>query len=180
LTKIKNILLIILFIPLLVSANGIKEKTEGIIRSEFGDNVHISFKKIQIPIKVKNKIELAIQQRFFDTSVFLWKISQNDSLIAIGLMDNVYGKAQPITFLTIFTLEGNVHSNHIIKYREEHGGQVSNKDWNKQFVGLNKSSKFDEIDGISGATISVNSIKKGVKKLMFLFENIVDKQMLRE
>lgn len=169
----KKIILYILFIPSLISANGIQIKTESIIKSEFGENVEIAFSKFQIPAKVKNEIEFVSKQRFFSENIFVWSITENDSVIALGLMDNVYGKAQPITFLTIFTLDGKVHSNHIIKYREEHGGQVANRDWNKQFVGIDKNSDVNKkVDGISGATISVNSIKKGVNKLIMLFDII--------
>ena len=167
----RKIILFIIVFPFLISANGIKEETESIIKSEFGENVEMAFSKFQIPIKLKNEIEVATKQRFFSESIFVWLVTSNNSLIALGLMDNVYGKAQPITFFTIFSLDGIVHSNHIIKYREEHGGQVANKDWNKQFVGMDKN--FDsnkKVDGISGATISVNSVKKGVKKLIMLFE----------
>ena len=35
-----------------------------------------------------------------------------------------------------------------------------------------KQLTFTEIDGISGATISVNAIKKGVQKLTLLFNHI--------
>jgi len=170
----QKIILYIIFIPLLISANGIQEKTESIIKSEFGENVEIAFSKFQIPPMVKNEIEFASKQRFFSESIFVWTVTTNDSLVALGLMDNVYGKAQPITFLTIFTLDGKVHSNHIIKYREEHGGQVVNRDWNKQFAGIDKNSDVNnKVDGISGATISVNSVKKGVKKLVLLFDSII-------
>lgn len=167
----KKIFLYIIFIPFFISANGIQEKTESLFKSEFGGNVEITFSKFQIPVKLKNEIEVASKQRFFSENIFVWTITENDSVIALGLMDNVYGKAQPITFLTIFTLDGIVHSNHIIKYREEHGGQVANIDWNKQFVGIDKNSDVNnKVDGISGATISVNSVKKGVKKLILLFD----------
>ena len=167
----KIIILSIIFLPFLIFANGIKEKTESILKTEFGENIEIAFSKFQIPIKLKNEIEVTTKQRFFSESIFIWSVTTNDSLIALGLMDNVYGKAQPITFLTIFSLDGGIHSNHVIKYREEHGGQVANKDWNKQFVGMDKNSDVNKkVDGISGATISVNSIKKGVQKLIMLFK----------
>lgn len=157
----------------LLSANGIQERTESIIKSEFGENIEIEYSKFQISEKIKGEIEVECKQRFFSESIFVWSITSNDTLQALGLMDNVYGKAQPITFLTIFTLDGKVHSNHIIKYREEHGGQVANEEWNKQFVGMNINSDINnKVDGISGATISVNAVKKGVKKLLLLLDNI--------
>jgi len=169
----KKKFLYIIFIPILIFANGIEEKTESIIKSEFGENIELEYSKFQIEEKVKSEIESQSKQRFFSESIFVWSITANDTLIALGLMDNVYGKAQPITFLTIFTLDGKIHSNHIIKYREEHGGQVINKDWNKQFIGMDNNSIINQkVDGISGATISVEALKKGVKKLTLLFENI--------
>ncbi|NOX17336.1 MAG: FMN-binding protein [Chlorobi bacterium] len=113
------------------------------------------------------------KQRFYSKSVIVWRVSHDDSLLAIGLMDNVYGKAQPITFLTIFNLNGNISSNHIVKYREQYGGQVADARWNKQFFEMNEESNFLKIDGISGATISVNSIKKGVMKLSLLIKTIL-------
>ncbi len=169
----KIIFLYIIFIPLFISANGIEERTESIIKSEFGDNIEIEYSKFQINEKVKSEIEFVSKQRFFSESIFIWSITSNDTLQALGLMDNVYGKAQPITFLTIFTLDGKIHSNHIIKYREEHGGQVANEAWNKQFVGMDNNSDIkSNVDGISGATISVNAVKKGVQKLLLLIGNI--------
>ena len=63
----------------------------------------------------------------------------------------------------------------IIKYREPYGGEISGKNWLKQFEKKSSNSKFRvgyEIDGISGATMSVHSISKGIKKLAILFPHI--------
>jgi len=169
----KKLIFYLTLISNLIFGNGIQERTESIIKSEFGENIEITYSKFQIEENVKSQIELASKQRFFSETIFVWSITSNDTLQALGLMDNVYGKAQPITFLTIFTLDGKIHSNHIIKYREEHGGQVANEDWNKQFVGMDNNSDINSnVDGISGATISVNAVKKGVQKLLLLIENI--------
>ena len=100
---------------------------------------------------------------------------ESDSLRAIGLMDNVLGKSLPITFLVTFDLEGTIITSSIVKYREPYGGGVSTSSWIKQFDGKNLNSSFDvgtDIQGISGATISVNSVSKGIKKLTILFNEI--------
>ena len=63
----------------------------------------------------------------------------------------------------------------IVKYREPYGGQISNKKWLDQFNGKDNSSSYkigDEISTISGATISVNSITKGIRKLTILISLI--------
>lgn len=169
----KYTFLLLLLVVQLISANEIKEKTESLIKTEFGNNVEITFTKYIIPPEIKSEIEMSCKQRFFSESIFVWSVKISDSLLALGIMDNVYGKSQPITFLTLFNLDGTIQSNHIVKYREEHGGAVSNYTWNKQFIGMDYNSNVkDEVDAISGATISVNSIKKGVKKLLLLFDSI--------
>lgn len=165
-------LIFLLLLSNMILANEIQEKTDEIIKKNFGDKVSIEFLKYGISPDVKSEIELASKQRFFSDNIYIWLISSKDSIIAFGLMDNVYGKIQPITFITFFNPSGKILSNHVIKYREEHGREVKNLEWNKQFEGLDKNSDYFALDGISGATISVNALKKGVMKLALLFPRI--------
>ncbi len=56
----------------------------------------------------------------------------------------------------------------MLSYRESHGFEICNKRWLKQFIGINIASEFEynnKVDAISGATISVNSIKS------FIYQN---------
>ena len=56
------------------------------------------------------------------------------------------------------------------------------KKWNGQFVGRSGKSKFligDDIDGISGATISVYSMTTGVMKLSLVFPFIKSQLSVR-
>jgi Na+-translocating ferredoxin:NAD+ oxidoreductase RnfG subunit len=93
-------------------------------------------------------------------------------------MDNVLGKSMPITFLVILNNEGSILATEVIKYREAYGGEVGNKNWLAQFTHFSDTSDFKlgkNIDGISGATISVNSLSKGIQKIATLFPLIKDK-----
>ncbi|MBU0475164.1 MAG: FMN-binding protein [Bacteroidetes bacterium] len=167
-----KLFLIFILINKVIFANGIEQKVKEIIKNQFGNNVQVDFNKYKIPLELKNEIENKVKQKFFAESVFIWLIKENDSLLAVAIMDNVYGKAQPITFITFLGENGKILSNHIVKYREEHGSAVSNFNWNKQFIGRDEKYDFNKIDAISGATISVNSIKKGVHKLVLLYKTL--------
>ena len=154
--------------------NGIKSDTEKIISSYF-TGAEFIMAKIEIPLQIKSEIEREVRQKFFDGSVYVWKIFENDSLSAVAILDNVYGKALPITFLTAFSLEGEILFSEIIKYREQYGGGVKSKSWLEQFNGGNGKSTYEvgkNIQGISGATISVNSVTKGIRKSALLFEKM--------
>ncbi len=156
----------------------IKEEAESSVKNIFGDQIILNFEKFKLPKDLKNSIAKEAQQRFFREEVYLWKATKGDSSLGFAILDNVLGKAMPITFLVIFDNEGKVLSSEIIKYREAYGGQVGNENWNEQFIGKNAESPFKvgkDIDGISGATISVNSVSKGIQKLCLLAKAIKEK-----
>ncbi len=158
-----------------INGDGIKDKVENRIRNQFNGS-KIELTKYKISNKIKSNIERKVKQRFFKNYVFYWKILKDGKLNGVALLDNVYGKTMPITFLAIYNLEGNIVSVSIIKYREAHGGAVSNKSWLSQFNKKSFDSSFEfgkDIDGISGATISAKAVTKGIEKLTLLAKIIL-------
>ena len=79
--------------------------------------------------------------------------------------------------MTIIGINGDIINTTIIKYREAYGGGIQNRGWLAQFNNRNNQSSYKvgkNIDGITGATISVNSISKGIHKITILFPLIKD------
>ena len=79
-------------------------------------------------------------------------------------------------FLTIFNSDLNLEHSSIIKYREAYGGEVGSRSWLDQFSAYNDTSDYSvgsSISGISGATISVHSVSKGIRKLSMLIDEII-------
>jgi Na+-translocating ferredoxin:NAD+ oxidoreductase RnfG subunit len=175
--KVTGIVLIFYFfiLPSAVYPQEIKERVDEIINEAFSKNVIYTYEKYEIKKSVKNKVEAEAKQRFFSDHIFIYKIFSDDKLISVGMLDNVYGKSQPITFIVLFDMNGSIITSGIVKYREPYGGGVSGESWNNQFKGKNSKSSFEvgkEISSISGATISVNSVSRGIKKLTVLFDKI--------
>ncbi len=167
-----------LFFSILIYSQSIKNDVEKSIRNCFGQNVDIEVEKLALSSYGKSEIEREVGQKFFAEELFFYKINMEMKIIGYALLDNVYGKSLPITFLVMYDTDGNIRCSEIIKYREPYGGAIQNKDWNDQFKGKNIFSQFkvgSEIKNISGATISVNSVTKGVKKLTILINRIIKK-----
>ena len=151
------LLVFFIFFFYIEGKGGIKEKAEEKISEILSQDVELHFKKIDIDPKIKKKIEKSFKQRFYKSWLYSWEIKNNNQTIALALLDNVYGKSSPFTFVTVFDLKGNILGIRIVKYREPHGHEVKNKKWLANFIGKNSSSSFvkgQDIDGISGATIS--------------------------
>jgi len=161
-------------------ATDIKTDVEEIINSEFTSHCELTLHKYSLPDELKTKTENQVRQKFFDTYVYVWKICQQDSLQGFAVLDNTYGKSQPITFLAIYSPTGKIIRVDIIRYREPYGGAISSRRWLNQFSGKSGHDKFKvdkDIDSISGATISVNSVTRGVYKLSLLMESIISKKV---
>ena len=179
LIEIKNwfllLILSLFFSGFSVLSAGIVEDVESKLIFKYGKKIEIQHTKIKIPGELKNEIQNKVKQKFFRDQIHTWFIILNDSTTHTAMLDNTIGKSMPITFLVILTQEGFIEQTEIIKYREPYGGEIQNENWTSQFTGKNSDSKFglgSEIQGISGATISVNSVTKGIQKLILLFPYI--------
>lgn len=172
------IIIIVIILNFIVLPQSIKENVDSSIKNCFGKTIRIEFDKLKIESKLKKSIEKEVGQKFFSDEVYFYKIYSETNLAGYGLLDNVYGKSLPITILVLYDVNGNILCSDIIKYREPYGGAVQSKEWNEQFKGKNIQSDLivgKDISGISGATISVHSVTKGIKKLTLLLNNIIDK-----
>ena len=183
--NILSILFILTFVGIsdlyggiLLGGSPIRDAAEKYIISQFDVDVSIYMHTLKLNTKLKILVQNKVKQRFYRDELYYWNISNNDTTIAYALMDNVLGKSMPITFLVILNNEGNILASEVIKYREAYGSEVGNKNWLAQFTYFNDTTGFKvgkNIDGISGATISVNSLSKGIQKMVVLFPFIKDK-----
>jgi Na+-translocating ferredoxin:NAD+ oxidoreductase RnfG subunit len=158
---------------------GIREDAEELIFSTYGEDIQVDFKKWNLPQEIKIYSEKKARSRFMFDHVYVWKISESNSLIGVAILDNVLGKSLPITYLTCFNMDGQLINAHIVKYREDYGYEVGNKRWLNQFIGLGINSDFiigKNIDGISGATISVNSVTRGINRSSIIVEYLLTKK----
>jgi len=170
-----KLLLIYTFLSVLSPQENIKEQAERSISAFFGKNQELIFERITLSKSLINEIEKEIKQKFVNDYIYQWKIYNGDNLLAYAYLDNVLGKTMPITFLTIIDLKNEVLHAEIIKYRESHGGEVSQRNWLNQFINKSVSNNFklgDDISSISGATISARSITKGVKKTLLILKKL--------
>ena len=119
-----------------------------------------------------------VRQDFFKDEVNVWIIDNHaDSSKYYAILDNVIGKTMPISFLSIFNEDGSVYNVSVIKYREQYGGQIKSKRWLKKFENYTDTSDYTigrNISAISGATISVHSISKGIHKLSIIINSIIE------
>ena len=162
-------------LPSFLISSEIMDKTEVVIKEFLPNHISISHKIHKISKESKNSQNI-VKQKFFRNELNVWKIQMSDSTYNYAILDNVKGKSMPITFLTIFNSNKQLTNISIIKYREAYGGEVGSKSWLKQFINYSDTSNYkvgNGISGISGATISVHSVSKGIHKLSLIIGYII-------
>ena len=157
----------------------IRDDAEEYINFAYGKDIQVKFIKWNPTQERKIIYEKKARLRFMFDHIYVWEITRSDTIVGIAILDNVLGKSLPITFLSCFNSDGQLIKTHIVKYREDYGYEVGNKRWLNQFIGLDVNSDFiigKNIDGISGATISVNSVTRGINRSSIIVEYLLTKK----
>lgn len=103
------------------------------------------------------------------TAVRAWRVPSGGFFI----VDKVIGKHELITYAIGLNPDGSVKQVEILDYRESYGYEIRNRNWRRQFVGKTvlDSVRLDEdINNISGATLSCRHLADGIRRLLALHE----------
>jgi len=100
-----------------------------------------------------------------------WSATRNGAPQGHVLVDEVIGKQELITYAVGIGSDGVVRGVEILDYRETHGGEVRDPRWLAQFAGKRGDAPLrleQDIQNISGATLSCRHVTEGVRRLVAL------------
>lgn len=108
----------------------------------------------------------------------IYSVQQGNSKpFAFVLFAEAMGKVDTFAYLIIFTPDGIIEKVSVLLYRENYGGEIGSKRFLRQFNGKSNGMNMEynqDIDGISGATISVQAITRAVKENSIAFNNLIE------
>ena len=103
--------------------------------------------------------------------------NESGDIIGYAFEDTVAGKWGPIHYLLGLTPEGKVKEVIVLEYQEKRGRPVARRRFRNQFEGKTIGDPVRlrrDVHGVSGATISSRGMTDGVRKLLYLFEEIYE------
>ncbi|HWF43888.1 MAG TPA: FMN-binding protein [Candidatus Kapabacteria bacterium] len=164
----------IVWIASSAQAQSIAQKADAAMHRVFGESVTLSKQTIPIDKDMAERVEKRSGQPVLD-KVIVHEAAIGDKPVGYGIVDDVRGKAQPITYMTLFKPDGTIAEIEVLVYREPYGGEIQYETFRKQFRGKKASSPLrvgDDIQNIAGATISSKAITNGAKKIAVLFDEL--------
>ena len=98
-----------------------------------------------------------------------WKVSTGGWFI----LDQVRGRDDWITYAIGVSPKGGVKSIEILECLDKYDG-ITQPEWLAQFYGRHHGNKFDDIQIISGSTLSSSQLAAGVKRIMSTLALVLD------
>ena len=168
-------LLLIAFIGLGFGLSAkLQKKVDKVITSTF-DVEEFSFDAKIIPAEIAKELPSKFEKDNF------FEIKSEDTLLGYAYVSKAPSKTAQFDYLVLVDPELVIVKANVLIYREEYGGEIGSKRWLSQFIGKTKEDEFrygDNIDAISGATISVRSMTNAMNDLMGSLKTLNEKGIL--
>lgn len=111
----------------------------------------------------------------------IYKVSVDGKFAGYAYLGEAPSKERMFDYFILFDTDLSITKIEVLIYRENFGREINTQRWLNQFTGMKPGSapKFGEdIDGISGATISARNMTVAVSKVLKTMEALQKAQLL--
>ncbi|TAK01563.1 MAG: FMN-binding protein [Candidatus Manganitrophaceae bacterium] len=108
-----------------------------------------------------------------------WVGRKGEEAVGYAALLEVVGKERPITFLIGIRPDGEIRGVEVLVYRESRGSEIRNPRFMAQFVKKKIDNPLrlgDDVESISGATLSSRAATYAVRKALAIFEVVFKKR----
>lgn len=106
-----------------------------------------------------SEVILSEGEPFYDGKIY--RMLNTTDFVYIGKSRS---KFEYFDFMVLFDETKTIKLVKVLVYRENYGGEIGSKRWLRQWIGISKPKYM--VDAISGATISVHSLKQSINTLL--------------
>jgi hypothetical protein len=163
---LKRLILLLLLVPVSTGAlaRGTYQEPDAFLAETFSDNTPEPA-VIWLTGDRKDAVEQLLGHRYSSLRIRYWQRDQRSAWILEEI-----GKDQPITVGLVINT-GRLEKIRVLVFRESRGEEIRHPFFTDQFkdAGLDDTGSLDRnIDGISGATLSVRAMKKLARLALYL------------
>ena len=147
--------------------------TEAAQKLMFPEATAFAAQPVKLDEAQKRMVEKAARVRMRYPEQPVWQAMAGGKPVGWFVLDEVYGKHEFITYAVALDMSGAVRGVEILDYRETHGREVRNPKWRAQFNGKTHGAPLrldEDIQNISGATLSCKHISEGVRRVLAIHE----------
>ena len=139
----------------------------------FPDATRIGRRTMVLDEAARAKIAEKLGYATRDRVVVVQEAFRGDALLGRALVLEEIGKTLPFRFLVAVSPEGRVEQVLLLNYREPRGQEIEREAFRAQYQGKGIEDPIrrgQDIRNVTGATISVDSLSRGVRRALVLVE----------
>jgi electron transport complex protein RnfG len=147
--------------------------TKSLLKELFPDSDKVGYEVFTPTRRQRAALRKRLGYRLARKRYVFYVATTGTEVDGYAFIDDQMGQHQPITFAVMLSPDGAVLRQEVVTYREQRGGEIRDERFRKQFVGKTVDdpiSADDDIDCVSGATISSRAIAVGVRRAVVLFD----------
>ena len=149
--------------------------TRALLTDFFPKSERVTYRTFDLSAAQKSRLQQRLGYRPSKDRYTIFVATTAGHVDGYALVDEENGQHQPITFATRLSARGVVERLEIMVYRESRGDEVRDARFRAQFVGKTAQDPMrlnQDIDAVSGATISSGSMAAGVRRAAVLVEEL--------
>lgn len=148
----------------------------ALLAEQFRSSEHVRFVRVAPQVAERASIERKLGRALPRGEYTFYVATTGGHVDGYALFDDERGQHELISFATFFDARGQITRVEVVTYREPYGDGIRSARFREQFVGRTAASGFrpeDDIDAVSGATISSRAMCLGVKRASVLLDQLV-------
>lgn len=153
----------VVFSVLFLMSFGIQKNLEKRVDKEVKDVFEINSYNIK-NLEISSDINSQLPSRITNENFF--QVTTKGSILGYVYLDKAPSKTAQFDYLVIFDKDLKIARTKVLIYREEYGGEIGSRRWLSQFTGKSNKDSLSDIAAISGATISVRSMKNAMSDIL--------------
>lgn len=165
---------LLITLPVMLSfvlLKGLDKKVDREIRDEFEVSEY-THEGVEVPNDLQQKLPSRVTKDNF------FRLINSGEVLGYAYLDQAPSKTAEFDYLVIFNKDLAIARTKVLVYREEYGGEIGSRRWLRQFTGKSKAGELNNIAAISGATISVRSMKNAVQNILASVEILQKNKLL--
>ena len=146
---------------------------EQALREVFPLCDEILFNVVPLTKEEKSALQNKLRRKIYEDFFVVYMGIKSGEVTGYAIITEEIGKFHPYTFVVSVDLKGKIDKIAILVYRESRGSEIAKKRFLYQFKGKSLKNKIRinrDIINISGATMSVVTMCKGVKKILAVID----------
>ncbi len=133
----------------------------------------VSFTRVNVDGALNAAVQSKLGRPLPKPEYVIYVAKHGSEVVGYAVFDEERGEHENIDFATFFDPQGVIVRSEIVAYREAYGSEIRREAFRNQFLGRSAKSGFkvgQDIDAISGATLSSESMSRALQRAAVLLD----------